>query len=268
MSKDIKASRMGLKLVVMMKSKTNKSIRVVLTTIYVIFLLSSFIITVTELEPLKADDDIAILKDFSNDLEEGWPQMYDGGGEDVAMGATVDSTGNITVTGYSFNESLDRYNFLTIKYGSDGNEIWQVPFDSRGHDAAVDIAADSQDNLIVLGFNGTTLNDFNNLTGNIYVVKYNNNGVEQWNLSFHMDIYIFPSGIVVDSNDNIIITGWTGNALTKSCWTIKMDGDGTEIWNETYHEDMEDYGVDIAVDSNDDIVIEGFYFYFKYRGYK
>ena len=49
---------------------------------------------------------------FSNKLIEnlwikngGWPQIFDGGSEDTSIGISLDSHGNVIVTGYSYNLS-------------------------------------------------------------------------------------------------------------------------------------------------------------------
>ena len=65
-------------------------------------------------------------------LNYNWPQIFDGGPEESASKMTIDSKDNIIVTGYSYNTTTDRLNILTIKYDKDGNEIWNVCYDSGG----------------------------------------------------------------------------------------------------------------------------------------
>jgi len=246
-----------------MEHKKNTKFAIIITILCIVnFLLSGFLSTEAKQQKSELFSNLPTVQ-YPNfhelGMNDGWPQVYDGGDEDMAYGIVIDSNGNVTVTGYSLNTSSNRYNALTIQYDTDGNELWKNPLQNGGYTAAIDIAVDSYNNLIILGWSGTTLADLINLTGEIFIVKYNNKGVEQWNISLHKDKYIYPGGITVDSHDNIIITGWTGNDLTKSCWTIKMDNNGQELWNKTYHEDMEDYGIDISIDSYDTIITAGFW---------
>ena len=245
-----------------MRRKKNTKLILILTTLCTVgFLLSGFPLAEPKQQKLELFSDLAARKTCVHTLgiEEGWPQVYDGGDDDSAQGVAIDSNGNVTVTGYSFNTSIERYNALTIQYDKDGHKLGKIPFNNNGYSCAVAITADSHNNFIILGWNGTTLDDLQNFTGEIFIVKYDNNGVELWNLSFLKDKYICPGGITVDSHDNIIITGWTGDGLTKTCWTIKMDSTGQELWNATYHEDMDDCGLNPVVDSHDNIVIAGFW---------
>ena len=245
-----------------MRRKKNTKLILILTTLCTVgFLLSGFPLAEPKQQKLELFSDLAARKTCVHTLgiEEGWPQVYDGGDDDSTQGVAIDSNGNVTVTGYSFNTSIERYNALTIQYDKDGHKLWKIPFNNNGYCCAVAITADSHNNFIILGWNGTTLDDLQNFTGEIFLVKYDNNGVEQWNRSILKDKYICPGGITVDSHDNIIITGWTGDGLTKTCWTIKMDSTGQELWNATYHEDMDDCGLNPVVDSHDNIVIAGFW---------
>ncbi len=202
----------------------------------------------------------------------GWPRIYDKGIEDFSSELTIDTQGNIIVTGYTgyyADDSTEVVDFLTIKYDSEGNEIWNVTFDSGTYDFAWDIISDSHDNIIVFGFNWTTQEDLEDLNIHFRVVKYNKDGVEQWNLTYHNGIDNLPGGIAVDSNDCIIISGGYGdiNATDFSCWTLKMDSMGIEQWNQTFTEDMFSVGMDVTVDLNDNIIVGGMSASFFGQGY-
>jgi len=201
----------------------------------------------------------------------GWPQIYDKGIEDYSSAVTVDTQGNIIVTGYTgyTENTTDVVDFLTIKYDDEGNELWNTTFDSGTYDYAWDIISDSRDNVIVFGFNWTTYGDLQDLNIHFQVVKYDKDGVEQWNLTYHNDINNYPGGITVDSNDCILINGGYGNLyeVDFSCWTLKLDSDGLEIWNQTFNEDIITIGSDVAVDSNDNVVVGGMSASFFGQGY-
>ena len=204
--------------------------------------------------------------------ESGWPQIYDKGIEDSSSAIIIDSQGDIIVTGYTgyiVDNSTDVVDFLTIKYDSEGNELWNVSFDSGTYDFAWDIAVDSFDNIIVFGFNWTTFGDQQDLNLSLRVVKYNKDGIEQWNVTYHNGIDNYPGGITVDSHDDIIINGGYGDldALDFSCWTLKMDSEGMELWNQTFSEDLISIGTDVAVDSNDNIIVGGMTASFFGQGY-
>ena len=214
---------------------------------------------------------------FSNKLIEnlwikngGWPQIFDGGSEDTSIGISLDSHGNVIVTGYSYNLSTQRYNFVTIKYNPDGNEIWRRIFDSGVHDIAWDMDIDPQDNIVIIGISANTIDDIKNFSGSFLVVKYDNNGVEQWHRIFRKQgENNFPLGISTDLEDNIIITGGFGSLfdLDLSCWTMKMNKYGDELWNRTFHENLVDLGMDVDVNKEGDIIVTGIYVVFPTQGF-
>lgn len=202
----------------------------------------------------------------------GWPQIYDKGVEDCGSAIAIDSQGNIIVTGYTAfysNVLTEELDFLTIKYDSEGNEIWNVTYDSGTLDYAWDVTVDSSDNIILYGFNFSQFEDLNDMNIYIRIVKYNKDGIKQWDAVYRKDISHFPGGICVDSQDNIILTGGFGdfNALSFFSWTLKMDSDGSELWSQTFTEDLISIGNDVTVDSNDNIFVGGFAASFFGQGY-
>lgn len=69
-----------------------------------------------------SDKDVHTVK-FDSTLTVEWVVDYDGGNDDEGNDIEVDSQGNIYVVGYTERDS-GGYNYLTIKYESDGNEDW------------------------------------------------------------------------------------------------------------------------------------------------
>lgn len=185
----------------------------------------------------------------------GWPQIYNGGSDDEAWGMAIDSQNNIIVTGYSVDKSISRANIFTIKYDNEGNEIWNISYDSGIDDVGFDVTVDSEDNIIIIGFSGSS----NNWNGNFIVIKYNKDGIKQWSRTYRKGISSFAGGIVTDSNDNIIISGSTGdiNQMNVSAWTIKIDSNGNEIWNKVFRESWSDFSLGITIGPENNIITVG-----------
>lgn len=115
-----------------------------------------------------------------------WAKNYTTGESQTGhVAIKADSQGNAYITG----------NSATIKYDSDGNELW---FRSGGNS----IAVDSLGNAYVTGGNGTA--------------KYDTNGNELWLRGSG------GSAIIVDPMGNVYVTGGNG--------TIKYDTNGNELW--------------------------------------
>ncbi len=206
-------------------------------------------------------NDRNIRKNFYNNINSNWPLIFDKDDEDVSNKVIVDSEGNIIVTGYTYNINSKEGDFLTIKYNTDGEEIWNVTYNG-GIDYAWDLALDSNDNIIVFGLNFSSITNEENFNFDFHLIKYNKDGIKQWNKSYLWENVngSFPGGIAIDSNNNIILTGGYGNLdyAYFNCWTSKMDSDGIEIWNKTFNEALISLGSDVVVNSNDEIFVGGF----------
>src|SRR5215217_6139204 len=104
--------------------------------------------------------DYATIKYDANGTEL-WVRRYDGTGksEDVARSMAVDAHGNVYVTGYSNgNVSIYEYDYATVKYDTNGNEVWVRRYDGPGtfdvdviDDQANAIAVDNAGNVYVTG---------------------------------------------------------------------------------------------------------------------
>jgi hypothetical protein len=144
-----------------------------------------------------------------------WTAKITSGGPDVAYSVTVDSDGNIYVTGIGghniVNSTISVFNangtpFATtlsnliygdafvVKYNTNGSVQWIARIGSPDIEAGVEITTDSNNNVYVLGKSGsgvtttaynangtpfsTTLPDAG--LGDAFLAKYNSSGFVQW----------------------------------------------------------------------------------------
>jgi len=183
-----------------------------------------------------------------------WANRYNHGyGVDIAYAVTTDSNNNIIVTGtvYTAAGNLDYY---TIKYGPSGNLIWGKSYDSTyGHDYGRGVTTDLQNNIIVTGYGNSTVNT------DYYTIKYDSNGnflwVKRYDGGYGND---YGRGVVSDSSNNIIVTGYIlNNASNYDYYIIKYDANGNLVWAKTYDSTRDDYSFGIARDSYNNIIVTG-----------
>jgi hypothetical protein len=89
-----------------------------------------------------------------------WSKRFGGAGEDWSAGVAVDSTGNVTVTGF-FSQTVDfgggpltsagAGDIFVASYGSQGAYRWSSRFGSTADDFGRGVAIDGSDNVIVTG---------------------------------------------------------------------------------------------------------------------
>ncbi|MDP8205557.1 MAG: T9SS type A sorting domain-containing protein [Candidatus Electryonea clarkiae] len=175
-----------------------------------------------------------------------WTVFYDGPGheEDNARSIAVDNSGGIYVTGTSFGYRVSQNDILTIKYDSDGNEIWnnRFNFSDYGEDYGYKVLLDSENNVFV---GGTVYAD----SGSVgKILKYSSDGDQL--LTFD----VIPNYTLrfIDHDDNLIFSG--------SQFSVKKyTNNGNEIWSFVYeNEEYSDlYRSDIEIDFDDNIYLTG-----------
>jgi uncharacterized delta-60 repeat protein len=164
-----------------------------------------------------------------------WAARYDGKGsspenrDDRLAGIAVDSVGNVHVTGTS--ESPAGTDYITVKYDTEGHELWASRFDGpvSGDDRAVAIALDPSGNVIVTGASdGSPLN----VNREDYAtVKYDPDGKLLWVARHDGPARLddSPAAVKVDREGNIFVTG-TSFAGSADFLTVKYDPDGRQLW--------------------------------------
>jgi len=166
-----------------------------------------------------------------------WAVRYDGPDQanDKAVALTLDSLGNIYVTGSSYY-SETATDFVTIKYSTNGDQLWVSRFESDGYyiDTPAGIATDDLGGVYVSGTEITLGSDEDYLT-----VKYDaSTGAELWS-AFHdqanQDDRV--AGLAVDDSGNVFVSGTSFASEQWSYLTIKYDSDGFQKWVNTYSND-------------------------------
>jgi len=198
---------------------------------------------------LGAENNNVVLIKYSSLGVQEWNKTWDGGGSDEGLGIAVDSKDDIYITGYT--QSLNDDIFLA-KYDSSGEQKWIKTWDGGDKDHGYGIAVDSSDNIYIIG----STNSSGAGRDDIVLVKYNSAGILVWNTTWGIDVSNEGYGVVVDSEDNIYITGYT-RSLNDDIVLAKYNRLGVQEWIKTWGGTKGDIGFGITVDSSDNIYIVG-----------
>jgi hypothetical protein len=108
---------------------------------------------------------------------------------------------------------------------------------------------DSENNIIVVG---RAADDY-------LIIKYAPDGTELWPepVTYDGGDIDGANSVVVDSEDNIIVTGFATIEENLDYHTIKYDRDGTELWSKTLDKGLDDGALEVALDSADNIIVTG-----------
>ena len=189
-----------------------------------------------------------------------WIARYDGstGSADAARSIAVDDSGNVYVTGYTW-ESGGFHDYLTVKYSPSGDTLWSDRYDGIGNeiDQAYALVIDDSGNVYVTGLSENSFDCLDYAT-----IKYNSSGDSLWVARYEgpdsLDDEAYA--IAVDDSGNVYVTGFSRSSV--SYWdylTIKYDASGDTMWVARYDgpDGMTDIPYDIAVDNEGNVYVTG-----------
>jgi uncharacterized delta-60 repeat protein len=188
---------------------------------------------------------------------------------DLPVASAVDGNGNLYVTGKSFAGVGAGYDIVTIKYSSNGTQVWAARYVGPGkNDIPYAIAVDGSGNVYVTGasqaagFNGDTAFDYVTIRYSAVFVPVRIAGILALKEFPHQDWAQRYAGIVgrsVDvataiavSGSSVYVTGNSGAAIA----TIAYDAaTGSELWESPIRRDSDSWPVGIAVSFDGDVYL-------------
>ncbi len=128
------------------------------------------------------------------------------GKDDFANTLLVDGLLNVYTTGALY-DSVSNYDLATLKYDPEGTLLWAAVYDGADSDwdEGYALAVDGSGNVLVggrsnkAGFSGA---DF-------VLLKYDNNGNEQWNIKYARGGFSWLFNIALQENGDMFVGGWT-----------------------------------------------------------
>lgn len=207
------------------------------------------------------DSDFATIK-YDSDGNQLWIARYNGPRDLVDWGdaLVLDSLGNVYVTGSSYG-SGSYYDYATIKYDSDGNQLWVARYNGPGNreDSARGIALDESSGKVYITGDSVGYNSYADYT----TIAYDFSGNELWVARYDGPViyYDYPLDIALDPSGNVFITGWSaGSGRNHDLATVKYDPNGNELWVARYNgsANYQDGASGIALDSSGNAYVTGF----------
>jgi hypothetical protein len=205
-------------------------------------------------------DDYATIK-YYPDGDTAWVRRYIGpeNGDDWARSIALDGSGNVYVTGESWQGSGTYSDYVTIKYHPNGDTAWVRRYNGPGndYDGGNAIAIDGSANVYVTGwsYGGSG-------TGDDYAtIKYYPDGDTAWVRRYNgpsngSDV---PVGIALDGSRNVYVTGYSDSTGSSEDYaTIMYDSTGNQLWVKRFNcANGTDKPSAIAVDGSNNIYVTG-----------
>jgi uncharacterized delta-60 repeat protein len=193
-------------------------------------------------------------------VTEAWIAQYNGpaNGKDNAQALVRDTAGNAYVTGFS-DSGEGNYDFATIKYDSNGKQLWAVRYDgeSKGADWPQALALDPGGHVLVTG---SSMGE--GAAYDITTVKYAADGKQLW-----VRRYDGPAqgndrvkALTADGAGNVYVVGDSaGSEGRGEAVILKYSADGDLLWAKRSGAlGGDDYAYSaIAVDADGNVYVAG-----------
>ena len=123
--------------------------------------------------------DVWLIKtDAQGNME--WDKTFGGSASDVGEDIKETTDGGYIITGYTESNSNGLYDVLLIKTDSNGNEIWSKNIGDGNYEGGSSVAQTHDGGYIITGY---TIS-YGNGAKDIWLVKTDNAGNEEWNYTF------------------------------------------------------------------------------------
>jgi lipopolysaccharide export system protein LptA len=203
-----------------------------------------------------------------------WTRQFGTDDSDYATSLTVDGSGNVYVTGYTYggldgNTNADLWGLTTdlflVKYNSAGVKQWTRQMGTDGNDESYGVAADGSGNVFITGYTEGDL-DGNVSEGykDVFIVKFDSSGVKHWTRQTGTGNDDQASAAAVDGSGNVYVTGFTDGGLdgnTNEGWEdiflVKYDSTGAKQWTRQLGTPLFDYAYGAAVDGSGNVYVTG-----------
>ena len=194
----------------------------------------------------------AFVRTYNADGAELWTRQFGTASFDRATGVSVDSCGDVYLTGNTGGVYTRGADAFVRKYAANGDELWATQFGGfrliPDHSAAI---CSSGDIIYAAGYDWT---------GSAFVSKYDVDGTALWTEQFGTGS-TNATGIATDSSGNVYVAGYTAsdlggtNAGGSDAFVRKYDENGDVVWTNQSGTTYAERTSGICVDSNGNIYV-------------
>ncbi|MES2766482.1 MAG: SBBP repeat-containing protein [Bacteroidota bacterium] len=231
---------------------------------------------------------------FTPDGVPVWAKSFESNGPTNGYSITTDLNGNVFVMGINAARQLiigidtlsadDSQTFIAKFNSKDGTPLWARSTQSDHSVRGTKIVCNSQGHIYIIGyFYGSSVTFGSKTvyavdTGNysdIFIARYNSNGSILWALSFGGSNDESISGLTIDNNGNLLISGIfrspnisvgsvsmnksvTYLPLHSDAFIGKISASGTVLWLQPFGGDGDDNAHDIACDIKGNMYVIGY----------
>ena len=197
----------------------------------------------------QGNTDILVVK-FDSSGTDVWQKTVGIASTDSGNGIAIDYNDNLYIVG----GNNDAY---IIKLNSSGEEVWQKSIGDVNSEKGYGVAIDSNNNIYVVG----ETSFLNAPNSNVFLIKFNSSGIEQWQKTINGDGRDSGFGIAIDNNKIYI----TGQQKSNQIIVASFNDSGDVLWKKEVKDRIngglyqgKSYGHKLIDLINDNIIIGGY----------
>lgn len=199
-----------------------------------------------------------------------WTRQLGSVEHEFAYATGADADGNVYVVG-STQGALDSQgnagfqDIFVIKYDAGGVQQWLRQLGTASDEQARALTVDADGNVYVAGYTeGVFAGQRNAGYKDIFVIKYNASGVQQWLRQLGTVSNEQANALTTDADGNVYLAGYTegafdgqSNAGNKDIFVIKYDASGVQQWIRQLGTAGSDAANDITADADGNVYAAG-----------
>jgi len=196
--------------------------------------------------------DVWLVKTDAQGIEE-WSRTFGDDGRDVGNSVQETADGGYIIAGET---QIGTDGLWLIKTNSEGNEVWNHIFNSgmNGDDGGNAVQQTSDGGYIITGFKG-----FNFDSGQVWLIKADSMGIEEWSTEFGGSRNDYGTSIQKTADGGFIVAGTQSSWNNQSfdIWLIKTNNQGDEEWNQIFYVSQHDYGHEVQQTADGGFIVAG-----------
>jgi len=202
------------------------------------------------------DSDVYVIKVNENGVEQ-WSNTY--GGSDLDVGQSIEQTSD---NGYVIFGTTESYgygheDFYLIKIDANGDLEWEQTYGGTDDEFAYSGQQTTDGGYIICG----ATESYGNGYGDVYIIKTNENGVQQWAKTFGDSGHDVGTFVQQTNDGGYIICGAYEQVYgdgEHDFYLIKIDASGYEEWTRTYGTETDELALCLDQTSDGGYIIVGF----------